>query len=558
MNKYNKQRIISQPLVRLVLCVLVGFGGGSCQSDERQPSKPNIILIMSDDMGYSDLGCYGGEIETPVLDGLASDGVRFTQFYNGTRCCPSRASLLTGLYPHQAGIGHMTNPSENFSVHDYRVPGYRGELSEQTHTLAEVLKTAGYRTLMTGKWHLGMEKQEQWPRQRGFDRFYGLLDGASNFFRPVHPRGITLDNEAVDINDDDYYTTDAFTTNAIDFIKEGQEKDGASPFFLYLAYTAPHWPLQASKEVIDKYRDKYHEGWGVMRQERYEKMIEMGLVDPSWPLGPPDALSWDTLHHEKQAEMMLRRAIYAAQVDQMDQNIGRLVEYLKENGLFDNTLIIFINDNGACAEGGMLGGGKKEELETKEGYFLTYGQGWANASNTPYREYKHWVHEGGISSPLIAHWPNGIAEDLRGKLLHQYSFLPDIMATFVDIAEANYTLEKNNKPVPALVGKSFLPLFKGANDQIHQNPIFWEHEGNKAVRLGDYKAVLKWEKDQPETWELYDIANDRTESNDLSESKPEVLSDLTQAWEEWAATHQVQPWQAMLDSLQVNQLRSRK
>ncbi|MFB2117591.1 arylsulfatase [Parapedobacter sp. 2B3] len=546
--RHFKERVI----YLLAICTVV-----SCQP-KAQSGKPNIILIMSDDMGYSDLGCFGGEIETPVLDGLAAEGIRFTQFYNGARCCPTRASLISGLYPHQAGIGHMTNPSEDFGQHDYRVAGYRGELSQQTHTLAEVLKTAGYRTLMTGKWHLGMEQREQWPLQRGFDRFYGILDGASNYFQPARPRGITLDNEPVEVTDSNYYTTDAFTDYAIRFIREGQELNAESPFFLYLAFTAPHWPLQAPRSVVDKYRDRYDQGWAALRSERYQKMIDMGLIDASWPLPPADGLDWDTLAVEKRAEMALRRAIYAAQVDQMDQNIGRLVDYLKTDGLFENTLIIFINDNGACAEGGMLGGGKPEQLETKEGYFLTYGQSWANASNTPYREYKHWVHEGGISSPLIAHWPAGIPSSQRGRLIHEYSFLPDIMATFVDISDASYTTEKDGKPVPAMAGNSFLPLLKGSGGAIHDQPICWEHEGNRAVRLGNYKAVMKWEENQPLKWELYDLSKDRTELNDLGGEETGRLASLVAAWEEWAATHQVRPWTEMLDSLRANRHRANK
>lgn len=510
--------------------------------------KPNIILIMADDMGYSDIGCYGGEIETPALDQLARTGVRFTEFYNGARCCPTRASLLTGLYPHQAGIGHMTNPSEAFWQHDYHLPGYRGFLSQQTNTLAEVLKTAGYRTLMTGKWHVGMQYREQMPLQRGFDRYYGVLDGASNYFKPVFPRGITLDNDLIDISDPGYYTTDAFTRNAIHFIHEGQMENAAQPFFLYLAFTAPHWPLQAPKEVIDKYRDRYLDGWEPLREQRYQRMIKMGLVDSSWELSPLDIFSWSSLKPEKRQEMALRRAIYAAQIDRMDQNIGRLVQYLKENNLYENTLILFIADNGACAEGGDLGMGPKSQLETKQGFALSYGKGWANASNTPYKEYKHWVHEGGISSPLIAHWPKGIPAAMQGRLIDQYGFLPDIMATFVDITGARYSREKNGKPVPAMAGESFLPLLKGSDQPIHRQPIFWEHEGNKAVRMGRYKAVVDWEKDQPDGWELYDLSKDRTEMHDLSQKQPEVLRTMVEQWHKWADTHQVVPWQQALDS----------
>lgn len=538
-------------------CIL---SSGYIETPSNKSNKPNIILIMSDDMGYSDLGCYGGEIQTPHLDSLAASGLRFTQFYNAARCCPSRASLMTGLYPHQAAIGHMTNPSEHLTQHDYHVPGYRGELSPQTHTLAEVLKTAGYTTLMTGKWHLGMERKEQWPLQRGFDHYYGILDGASNYFQPAQPRGITLDNDTLKVDDPNFYTTDAFTDHAIQFIDQSKQQDGERPFFLYLAYTAPHWPLQAPKEVIDKYRNRYHEGWGKLRQERYHHMIKMGLLDAGWSLGKQDVPDWETLPKEKQDEMALRRAIYAAQVDRMDKNIGKLIAYLKRNNLYDNTLIIFINDNGACAEGGDVGGGKKENLETKIGYFLTYGKGWANASNTPYREYKHWVHEGGISSPLIAHWPSKIPRKLNGSLIQHYGFLPDIMATFVDISGANYAPEKNGKTVPAMAGKSLLPLLRGVNKPIHDQPIFWEHEGNKAVRLGEFKAVMKWQdaNGKEQRWELYNIRKDRTEQHDLAPEMPELVKSLTDAWQQWADSHQVLPWAQMLDSLHANEQRIKK
>ncbi|WP_345233079.1 arylsulfatase [Olivibacter ginsenosidimutans] len=557
MKLLQKQCIYTLSAAGLLVTAICSFSSSCKQPPAEQSTKPNIILIMSDDMGYSDLGCYGGEIETPNLDSLAATGVRFTQFYNGARCCPSRASLMTGLYPHQAGIGHMTNPSENFTQHDYHVPGYRGEMNPQTHTLAEVLKTAGYTTLMTGKWHLGMERKEQWPLQRGFDHYYGILDGGANYFRPTYPRGITLENDTVNIEDPNYYTTDAFTDHAIQFIDQSKQQDSKRPFFLYLAYNAPHWPLQAPKEVIDKYRDRYHAGWGKLREERYQRMIQMGLVDDSWPLSKQDIFDWETLSKEKQDEMALRRAIYAAQVDRMDQNIGKLVTYLKKHNLYENTLIVFINDNGACAEGGDLGGGKKENLETKIGFFLSYGKGWANASNTPYREYKHWVHEGGISSPLIAHWPAKIPQKLHGTLIQQYGFLPDIMATFVDISGATYALQKDGKPIPAMAGKSLSSLLEGKNKPVHDQPIFWEHEGNKAVRLGNFKAVMKWQdgKGEQQHWELYNIQQDRTEQHDLAGEMPEQVETLAAAWQQWADSHQVLPWPQMLDSLHANEHR---
>jgi len=558
MKLFQRKSIYLLSFTGLLVATVCGFFSSCTETLSKEPTKPNIILIMSDDMGYSDLGCYGGEIETPHIDSLAATGVRFTQFYNAARCCPSRASLMTGLYPHQAGIGHMTNPSENFAQHDYHVPGYRGEMSPQTHTLAEVLKTAGYATLMTGKWHLGMERKEQWPLQRGFDHFYGILDGATNYFQPKQPRGITMDNDTLTIKDADFYTTDAFTDHAIRFIDQTRQQNDRPPFFLHLAFNAPHWPLQAPKEVIDKYRERYHDGWGKLREQRYQRMITMGLVDSNWDLSKQDIFDWETLSKEKQDEMALRRAIYAAQVDRMDQNIGKLVAYLKANNIYDNTLIVFINDNGACAEGGDLGGGKKENLETKVGYFLSYGKGWANASNTPYREYKHWVHEGGISSPLIAHWPAKIPQKLNGTFIRQYGFLPDIMATFVEISGATYTSQKNGRAIPAMEGKSLAPLLTGTDKLVHKRPIFWEHEGNKAVRMGNFKAVMKWGNDREaeQHWELYDMQHDRTEQHNLANVMPKKVDELATAWQQWANSHQVLPWPQMLDSLHANEHKS--
>lgn len=525
----------------------------SCKKSQTEKTaestKPNIILIMSDDMGYSDLGCYGGEINTPNLDNLAKNGLRFTQFYNTARCCPTRSSLMTGLYPHQTGIGHMTNPPQS-DHHDYGLPGYRGALGEQTVTLAELLKSVGYHTLMSGKWHLGMSEEKMWPLQRGFDQYYGILAGAANYFAPSYPRGVTEQNDTVSVDDPAYYTTDAFTDKAISFIDKAKGEDGA-PFFLYLAYNAPHWPIQAPREDIDKYRDRYREGWEALRKERYDRMVEMGLIDKNWDLSSPDGLDWEGLSKDKQEEMALRMAIYAAQVDRMDQNIGKLVNHLESIGELDNTLIVFLDDNGACAEGGPLGGGPAEQLETKEGYFLTYGQSWANASNTPFREYKHWIHEGGISSPFIVHWPNGIRAERKGEMVQQYGHLPDIMATFMDLTGATYPEEKAGQALPQPVGESLLPLISRGGEMMRQKPVFWEHEGNKGVRLDDYKLVMKWNDGGPQHWELYHIQNDRTELHDLSAEKPEMVNEMAGLWEDWAATHQVEPWEkvkAVLDS----------
>ena len=506
-----------------------------------------MILIMSDDMGFSDLGCYGGEIQTPNLDRLASTGLRFTQFYNIARCCPTRASLMTGLYPHQTGIGHMTNSPENPTGDDLGLPAYRGFLNRNSVTIAEVLKEAGYATLMTGKWHLGMEDRELWPLQRGFDKYYGILAGACNYFKPEYPRGITQGNDTISVNAPEYYSTDAFTDHAIQFIQDSKTENPQKPFFLYLAYNAPHWPLHAPKEDIDKYRGRYKDGWQPIREERYKRMIDLGIIDSTWELSLQDSKEWDSLSDEQKAEMELRREIYAAQVDRMDQNIGRLVSYLEQHGLIDNTIIVFIDDNGACAEGGELGGGPASQLETREGYFLSYGKSWANASNTPFKRYKHWVHEGGISSPMIVHWPNGIPKNDEGSVIHQYGFLPDIMATFVDLAGASYPQKYNGNDIHPLQGKSLVPLLKGEDKPVHDEPIFWEHEGNKAVRLGKYKLVMAWNAKNPEKWELYNMETDRTEMHDLAEELPEKVAEMKQMWNEWAERIGVQPWARILE-----------
>ncbi len=512
-----------------------------------QAQRPNIILIMSDDMGFSDLGCYGGEIQTPNLDQLAQTGIRFTQFYNTARCCPTRASLMTGLYPHQTGIGHMTNTPENNVAFDVGLPGYRGFLNKNSVTIAEVLKEAGYSTLMTGKWHLGMEDKALWPLQRGFEQYYGILAGASNYFKPEYPRGITSGNDTISITDQDYYTTDAFTDKAIQFIQDSKTKEPEKPFFLYLAYNAPHWPLNAPKEDIDKYRGIYSKGWQNLRNERYRRMIKLGIIEAGWELSEQDSPDWDSLPDEKKKEMELRREIYAAQVERMDQNIGKLVEFLKKKQLFDNTVIVFIDDNGACAEGGELGGGPARQLETKEGYFLSYGKAWANASNTPFKLYKHWIHEGGISSPLIVHWPNGIKKENQGKLVKNYGFLPDIMATCVELGKATYPETYLGNKIHPLEGKSMVPLFKGEDKPVHTEPIFWEHEGNKAVRLGKYKLVMAWNDKQPEKWELYDMDTDRTEMHDLSARLPEKVKKMKAMWEKWANRAMVESWPKVVE-----------
>lgn len=536
----------SKYLIRSIPALVVAFLFVSCQqkesSEEVHTEQPNIILIMSDDMGYSDIGCYGGEVNTPHLDALAKNGLRFTQFYNSARCCPTRASLLTGCYPHQVGIGHMTNTPEDFTQHDLGISEYRGFLNKNCVTIAEVLKQAGYNTMMTGKWHLGISSSNKWPLQRGFDKFYGILPGASNFFKPSHPRGITYMNDTISIVEEDYYTTDAYTDSAIQFIHDSREENEDKPFFLYLAYTAPHWPMQAPPEDVNKYKGRYLQGWASLRQERFQRIKAMGLISEEWEMAPQDAREWNSLTEAKKIEMDLRRAIYSAMIDRMDQNIGKLVGFLKENQLLENTIIFFLNDNGACAEGGELGGGPAAQLETKEGYFLTYGRAWANASNTPFREYKHWVHEGGIRTPFIVHWPEGIPEEENGSLIKEYGFLPDIMATCLDLAGTNYpTVYYGNKITPSS-GKSLVPILKGDDEPIHEEPIFWEHEGNKAVRLGNFKLVSKWNPDQEYSWELYDMETDGTEMHDLSQEMPDKVKKMSDMYAKWAEKNNVLPW----------------
>ncbi|GGG84176.1 arylsulfatase [Parapedobacter pyrenivorans] len=516
------------------------------QAVRAQDKRPNIVLIMADDMGYSDIGCYGGEIETPNLDRLATEGLRFSQFYNNARCCPSRASLMTGLYPHQTGIGHMTNDPEDSTAFNYGLPAYSGDLNFQSVTIAEVLKSAGYQTLMTGKWHLGYHDRSRWPLQRGFDKYYGLIAGASNFFEPSGKRGLTLMNDPIEPEGNDFYVTDAFTDYAIQFVNESQAESDA-PFFLYLAYTSPHWPLNALTEDIAKYRGTYKAGWKTLRRERFERMQRMGVIDGQvTQLSDDDGAEWDKLTPEQQDEMDYRMAIYAAQVDRMDQNIGRLIETLEASGELENTLIFFLTDNGACAEGGLLGGGEKELLGGKGGYFLTYGQSWANASATPYRTYKHWVHEGGIGTPLIVHWPQGIVKRVQGDFTDQYGFLQDIMATAIDVADADYPTKYNGESITPLQGQSMRHVLQGEDTPIHEEPIFWEHEGNGAVRYGNLKLVKAYQPGNPSNWELYDISKDRSEMNDLSAEMPDAVAELSGYYDQWAVENGVLPYDEVL------------
>ena len=520
----------------------------SCPAVFAAGEKPNVILIMVDDMGFSDLGYQGGEIETPNLDALARGGVRFSQFYNAGRCCPTRATLMTGLHPHETGIGWMTSEPDR-ERGEGAPPAYQGNLNERCVTLAEILREAGYGTYMTGKWHLGQSQIEDRPLQRGFDRYYGCLSGATRFFAPTGSRGITLDNDSEEnpesTTDRPFYTTDAFTDHAIEFLDGHTKAKRDDPFFLYLAYTAPHWPLQAHEEEIAKYRGKYRDGWDKLREARYRRQVGLGLIDRKWPISPkttgiPD---WDSLDEKTRDEMDLKMAIYAAMVDRVDQNVGKLVTFLKEKGVYENTLILFLSDNGACQEGGMLGRGEFRDVEKRNlEHDNSYGEAWANAGSTPFRFYKHYLYEGGAATPFFMHWPAGIQprEDWYGDPAQ----LIDLMPTLMDVAGASYPADrKGEKPLP-LDGISLRPAFTGGALE-RGKPLFAEHETNASVREGNWKlvgeSVAMPGGTQAKQWELYDLAADRTELHNLAVSQPGKVKELAGKWEAWAARVGVYP-----------------
>jgi arylsulfatase len=482
--------------------------------------KPNVIVILVDDMGWSDISCYGSEIPTPNLDRLASRGIRFTQFYNTGRCCPTRASILTGLYPHQTGVGHM--------MEDKGSPGYRGRLNDQCVTLGEVMRTGGYFTAMTGKWHVGQEHGVV-PWERGFDR--SLNAPAGGFYYGGSPRSKLFLNGKELANDDpvlpkNWYTTDLWTDFGLKFIDESLPTK--KPFFLYLAHNAPHFPLQAPAEEIAKFRGKYMVGWDKLREERHKRQIAAGLVDKAWPMSPrpPEVKAWQDCSAEEKDRFDQIMAIYAAVVAHMDAAVGRLVEGLEKRGLLDSTLILFLSDNGGNAESGP-GGTLKGEPPGGPTSTVFCGQSWATLENTPFRRYKHYNHEGGISTPLIAHWPAGIAA--KGELRHQPGHLIDIMATCVDVGGATYPKEFNGKPILPMEGTSLVPAF--TNKPLQRDALYWEHEGNAAVRVGDYKLVRKGGGG---AWELYDLVKDRTELNDLAGQMPDKAKELAAKWNAWA------------------------
>ena len=552
------------------IVILVAMTGSQQAGAETTASRPNILVSLGGDLGWSDIGCYGSEIRTPHLDRLAQNGLRFTHFYNATRCCPTRASLLTGLHPHQAGMGWM-----NF---DQKAPGYRGLPQPNAVMIPHVLKSAGYRTYMVGKWHLGLEAPKPAPNQdpkaapplvalpsptpvdRGFDEFYGMIGGFNSCFeeQPWYSR-LPADRKRREYPQNKFYSTDVFGDYSLDFIADARQQH--KPFFLYLAFNAPHFPLHALPEDIKKYAGVYNKGWDKLREERLARQKRLGLFPAEMPLTPRSKYEtrrtffrvgenppWDTLDADRQADLAGRMTVYAAMVDRMDANIGRIVDNLKAHGQLDNTLILFLSDNGACAEwdpfGFDAGSGptnilyKGDDLKRMGGpdTYHSYGSGWANACNTPFRWYKHYAHEGGIATPLIVHWPAKVPAKAPNQLRHQPGHIVDIMATCVAVSGAKYPQQVNQVAITPAAGKSLLPAFE--NLPIERDFLAWEHEKNCAIRAGKWKLVAV----NGSPWELYDMEADPTEMRDLAPAHPDKVKELTEKWTTWAKANQVFPY----------------
>jgi len=554
-------------LKRKLLFVTIGviFLGGWKPLKAQSPKRPNIIVILADDLGFSDVGCYGGEIRTPNIDYLAEHGIRYRQFYNTSRCCPTRASLLTGLYNQQAGIGKMTDAEDE--------PGYLGHITKNAVTLAEVLKTAGYHTAMSGKWHVsntdGLKNPQdqldwlnhhtsretfspldQYPTSRGFDKYFGTIWGVVDYYDPF-----SLVSGTTPIRDvpKGYYHTDAINDTAVAYIKGYARSD--APFFLYIAENAPHWPLMAEPEDIEKYKDTYKGGWDVIRMARYEKMVKLGLIDPQrvklserWN----DNLTWEN-NPDKEWDAMAM-AVHAAMIDRMDRGIGRIIQALKETGQLDNTLILFLSDNGASPENcAAYGPGLDRPNETRDGRKIVYatkkqvmpgpetsyasiGQHWANVSNTPYQFWKAESYEGGVHTPMIAYWPKGITAKVGG-FSDQVGHVMDLMSTFVELAGAKYPAMYKGNSVPPTTGVSLAPTFSGQRVRGHE-ALFNEHFGARYAREGDWK-IVSLARDS--AWRLFNLATDGSETVDLAARFPEKVRHLDSLWRQWADTHYVFP-----------------
>jgi len=515
---------------------------------------PNVVIFLADDLGYSDLGCYGSEIRTPHLDALAGHGARLTDFHNTPRCSPSRASLLTGLHPHQAGIGILCNDTSEQG-------GYRGNLDERAVTMAETLSQAGYRTGAFGKWHLASDSSRPngaWPTERGFDRFYGTLEGCASYFAPTTlTRGV--DSAEAEIADPDFFYTDAIANEAVEFLQE----DSDDPYFLYVPFTAPHWPLHARPETIEKYREVYARGWDDLRQERFERQRELGVVSPTAQLSPrdPSVLPW--VEQPEKEWQIARMSVYAAMVEEMDTAIGRILGQIDEQGQTENTMVIFLSDNGASADPVPLI--ELEEFRQRDGIlrrqtrdgrvvhigndplvepggedtYASYGRAWANLSNTPYRRYKVWTHEGGTASSFICSWPGG---EIDGGIVADGAYqLVDVLPTILEATGAKVPAERNGAAAYRPTGVSMLSALRDEPSIDH--PLWWEHVGNAAYRRGPWKLV----KEHGFDWELYDLDEDRAELHDLAERFPEVVADLAERWQETADEVGVIPFQKILE-----------
>lgn len=536
-----------------------------------QTQKPNVMVILTDDMGYSDISCFGSEIKTPNIDRLANNGLRFTHFYNTSRCSPTRASLLTGLYPHQANMGHL-------STENYAEEGYTDDLSKKAVTMAEVFQKAGYKTYMTGKWHLAKDMKpngdkSNWPLQRGFQRYFGTLNGSGSYFDP----GTLISNNTFVPPSKDFYYTRAISDTTVKFIQEHPKE---KPFFFYVAYTAAHFPLHAPENDVKKYKGMYDKGWDVIRQNRFEKLKKLGIIDHKYILTPRGAEIPEWKDEPLKEWQLKRMEVYAAMVDIMDEGIGKIIYALEKKGELENTIIFYMHDNGGCSE--PVGTDKmaiplteaqkllkpiapdviflgKEPEYTRDGRFVEHGRGampgdansfstygveWANVSNTPFREYKKWTHEGGIASPLIVHWPKGISA--KGELRMQISHTIDIMATCLDIVKAEYPKQFNGNEIQNYEGKSLVPAFK--NMAIKREFVFWEHVGHRAIRVDDWKLVAKTRKQRTfddideKAWELYDMKNDPSEMKNLITQYPEKAKKLMALWEQEAIRTKAKPW----------------
>jgi arylsulfatase len=538
-------------------------------------ARPNFIVILADDMGFSDAGCYGGEIHTPNIDNLANEGIRFAQFYNMARCCPSRAALLTGLYPHEAGIGFMNQKLD-------QKPAYDGELNNNGVTIAEVLRDAGYHTAMVGKWHLvhltvATLPQDQakaalafkldapispskanWPCNRGFERHWGTIPGVENYYDPY---GLVHNEQTIEPDTTNFYYTDFITSHAVQLIDDYASQP-ANPFFLYVAYTAPHWPMQAREADIEHYAGVYDVGWDAIRQARFDRQVAMGLCKQEWGLSPRAWLPslndgdskvgpWDSAPAKPwQARRM---AVYAAMIETMDRGLGRIMSELRARGIDGNTMVVFLSDNGACQEqvqpdwydvpdstrdGRPIEiGNKSSVMPGPETAYQSYGPAWANASNTPLRRFKHFTEEGGISTPFIVRWPGVVGR--IGEIQHdQVGAIIDLMPTVLAAAGAKYPAEYHGHSILPEEGMSLLPVIEGGPTILRAAPLCWEHEGNRAVRIGDWKMVAA----HNEPWRLYNIPQDRTEMHDLSETRPEIVQQLHAAYDTWVKRVGVEEW----------------